>query len=913
MPLSLRRRLSLIMLLAPALVAVVTVMLVAFMMVLYAGETERQQQHLQSEMDRAADHLAAMLRVPMARRDEAQLRRQLEIGLVGSDLLAIEATMAGQRHIVRRGADGIEATTQEPPFADVLPEAARQVQHEGERVGEVRVVGSTAQMQQDLAAWRGSAIRLIVALDLALLLCTGAVLWGFLLWPVRTLQQYAAAVQAGARPAPPLGARFVGDLRDLRDSMAGMVAMLDSRYTALQDSRERLQLAARAANVGVWELDLETEALIGDAAVSSMFGLGPGPYKGSLSAWRQRRPADQVKRMDEALQAAVSRDIPYRFEPVVELPGGGHRNIRNLGTVVRDANGRAQRVVGVSVDITEQRRAEDEIRSLNAALEQRVEARTAQLSMVVDELGRARDAAESATRAKSEFLANMSHEIRTPMNAVLGMTGLALRGELPARQRVYIEKAHAAARSLLGVLNDVLDFSKIEAGHLDMERRVFALKDVLDHVQSVVALPAQAKGLGLRVDMASGLPLLLIGDALRLEQVLVNLCSNAVKFTAQGEVGVRVEQVPVTTDGGRVTLRFAVHDTGIGIAASQQAGLFQAFNQLDSSTTRLHGGTGLGLAICSRLVELMGGEIGVDSAPGQGSTFHFTACFDLPAVGAHPVEAATDPAHRADDAEAVAALRGRHVLLVEDNELNQIVAAELLRDTCGMVVTVAASGADALSVLADPDRPRPELVLMDVQMPGVDGYEVTRRIRAQVAGANLPIIAMTAHALLRDRERCLAAGMDDFISKPFDPAELFRILTRHLPRHPGEEPAPPPPAAVAREAVSLQQGLDRCLGRVDIYRKIATRFVDTQASVASQMTAQLDAGLHSDAARMAHSLVSSAGTLGAERLSGLARRLQQSLDAGDLAQARSDLATLAQEQHLVVASLQAYLVQGLSG
>jgi signal transduction histidine kinase/ActR/RegA family two-component response regulator len=418
-----------------------------------------------------------------------------------------------------------------------------------------------------------------------------------------------------------------------------------------------------------------------------------------------------------------------------------------------------------------------EFRPLAVEFNRMIDARNA-----VESSRRAQAAAEAANHAKSEFLAHMSHEIRTPMNAILGLTDLTLRSQLTPQQRRYLSQAQTAASSLLGIINDILDFSKIEAGKLELEARDFPLESVLERVRNIVGFNAHDKGLQLVTCVNAGVPPVLVGDALRLQQVLVNLCGNAVKFTESGEVTMVVEKLGTTPDQ-RAELRFSVRDTGPGMTAQQVAALFTPFTQGDASTTREFGGTGLGLAIAKQLVELMGGDIGVRSTPDQGSEFYFTVAF---AAGANDARSQHAPAQPARTAAALAAetwavngvptaLAGARILLVEDNELNRIVANDLLTHVAGAEIEIATNGQEALERIAEATF---DLVLMDVQMPLMDGYEATMRIRQNPSLRSLPIVAMTAHAMQSDRERCIAVGMNAYVTKPFDPMELFAVLAQ---------------------------------------------------------------------------------------------------------------------------------------
>ncbi|MBJ6724551.1 PAS domain S-box protein [Geomesophilobacter sediminis] len=552
-------------------------------------------------------------------------------------------------------------------------------------------------------------------------------------------------------------------------------------------------------------------------------------------------------------------------------------------TPLTNMAGEITHFVAVKEDITDKRKAEEEL----------IEAKSA---------------AEAATRAKSAFLANMSHEIRTPMNGVLGLLFLLQQTDLTRQQRDYLVKAQSVSRLLLRIINDILDFSKAEAGKLSVEKAPFHLEKVLDDLESVAATLIQDKPVRFSVASDPKVPCFLIGDALRLSQILLNMTNNAIKFTEEGAVQVRVELVEER--GDEVELRFSVSDTGIGMNPEQQIQLFKAFSQADSSTTRKYGGTGLGLAISKQLIEMMGGKIRVESEEGKGSTFSFEIPLRRQSAAEVAAVSGGELGGGTGEAPEVEELKGVRILLVEDNRLNQEVALEILT-TRDVEVELAQNGAEAVEMVTNSGK-RYDAVLMDVNMPVMDGLEATRRIRRDERFRLLPIIAMTASVLPQERYLCLEAGMNDQVNKPIDVAGLFSVLRRWIGPHAKmpEPPAEPPAPAAAEESlpdhlpgINLKHAL-KILGSEPLLKRLLISFRSENLETLQTVKEALEHGNRELARRLVHTVKGSGGNLGALELQATAAELEQAVTKGERTAVAVQLAAFEAALQQVFASIE---------
>ncbi len=558
------------------------------------------------------------------------------------------------------------------------------------------------------------------------------------------------------------------ELENLRHHLQELV---DARTTELAELAESLRSAnieqsaiLDAATVGIGLVRNRVLQRCNRKA-EEIFGAEPGYFNGKQTRLWYASDEDYAKGGPEVYAQIMRGETHAREQQLRRLDG--RLFWARITARALEVDHPEKGMVGVLEDITQERETMDALRQ-------------------------AKEAAESAAKAKSQFLANMSHEIRTPMNAVIGLSQLVLRTELSPQQRDYLEKINDASEHLMSIINDILDISKIEAGKVDIDHSAFDLGKVLVNTCAQLVDKANSKSLEMIVDVAPDVPLHLMGDARRIGQILLNYGANAVKFTDTGSVTIVVRRQE-GGDGAPPLLYCAVRDTGIGLSQAQQAGLFQSFQQGDSSTTRKYGGTGLGLAISKSLAERMGGAVGVQSAPGQGSTFWFTVPLHVNAAApASPLppdlqgriqgqltrtESADEPAMAPESGLPLPAAAGSRILVVEDTAINRMLMDEILTQA-GMVVEFAEDGQVAVAQV----QTRPyDLVLMDMQMPVMDGIAATVAIRQLPGMGQLPIIAMTANAMAADCERCLASGMNDYISKPIMLDDLWVVLGRWLP------------------------------------------------------------------------------------------------------------------------------------
>jgi PAS domain S-box-containing protein len=666
-----------------------------------------------------------------------------------------------------------------------------------------------------------------------------------------------------------VGGLAIVNRRQARQATAA-IAEKERSKQLLEESDLRFRVLTRATNEAVRDWNIDSDTVWWNRNVQTLFGYTEEAIGLANDWWTENVHADDRGNVMASLQARVrsNQDFwssEYRFRRA----DGSYADILDRGYILRDHEGHAVRMIASMMDMTKRKREM--------------------------ELARARDAALESARLKSQFLANMSHEIRTPMNSIIGMTDILLHTELTGEQQEFVEVVRMSGESLLTIINDILDFSKIEAGKLKFEMLDFELRTTVDEVSAMVVEQTRAKNLRLCTTIDAAVPETVRGDPGRLRQVLTNLVSNAIKFTPQGDVHVRATKE--SEDDAHVMLRFEVTDTGIGVPEEARACLFQPFSQVDASTTRKYGGTGLGLAICKQLVNLMGGTIGCDSISGKGSTFWFTVQFEKPGEMPHFIKTTAEA-----DSQTILPLRLRktesarrriRILIAEDNAFNQKVVLHQVREM-GFGADAVANGIEALQAL----RTIPyDLVLMDCQMAEMDGYACAAEIRRQEDGAlHIPIIAMTAHVMKEDRDKCLAAGMDDFLSKPVRVAHLERVLTQWLAGSATTARVlPSNQSEVLAGAARQFEGHSSSLPvNLDIFRELAgndtshekeleERYIRQTSEQIAKLRGAIAAGAAPEIKRIAHSATGSSAMCGMNPMVALLRKLESMGHTGQLA------------------------------
>jgi PAS domain S-box-containing protein len=645
----------------------------------------------------------------------------------------------------------------------------------------------------------------------------------------------------------------------------------------LIEANERFAVAAEAASLGFWDLDIEERSVRWDDQMFRLFGVDRTD-EGSLGFRFKHVHIDDQMRVDGEIRDAIEGMRSFDSEYRIVRPDGRVRHVKSAATLKRDPAGPGGRLIGVSFDITDRKEAQQELEY-------------------------ARDAAEAANRTKSDFLAVMSHEIRTPMNGIMGMNALLLDTALTPRQRKMGETIRHSADSLLTIIDDILDISKLEAGKFDLEKIGFNLDSVLKGAIDLLAPRAEEKNLSFSADMTAISRRALYGDPTRLRQIVLNLLANAIKFTEHGDITITVATTDAVEGGSRT--RFEVRDTGPGVDDETKRRLFKPFEQADGSITRRFGGTGLGLSICKKLVELMGGEIGIADRPGGGSVFWFEVV--LP----HAAPGFDDRSEKSaeGDRRSTAVHSGR-ILLAEDNDVNVEVATMIL-EGAGYVVDVAVDGMRAVEAF---NRNSYDLVLMDVQMPKLDGLSAARQIRAsERGGKRLPIIAMTANAMKEDRRRCLDAGMDDYLSKPLKPALLIETVNRWIDRSTAPPTSLPDTNAIEALPILDMKAIDELTSilpakRILPFLRLCLLRADEETAALARLnrTSALD-----EIRNEAHKLLANAGTFGARQVQELASRLQTACIEGDKPSAETLIDQIAVAHAKASAALRATLASGI--
>ena len=755
---------------------------------------------------------------------------------------------------------------------DAAPASIRDTYSEayGYKLGDLRGVLSIKipmARQQEMAwtLWRNEMVVNLAGFT-ALFFVLGFLINRLVTRRLARLEVTAGALAAGdySQRSRQNGSDEVSSLARAIDQMAEAVQVRDGE---LLEREKKLSVILAAAPVGVG-VSVDRVIIEANDTLCKLLNYSREQMKGlsSRDLYESQVEAERVRRLRDAQFAVkglcvVETRWRTREGRVLDI-------LLSLSPLV--PGDLAKGTVFAVLDIADRKKYEQQLEESQAQLETQVAQRTADLSAALE-------AARVADQAKDAFLANVSHELRTPLNAVIGLSSLARRTSTEPEQQDQLNKVIGAGKTLASLINDLLDLSKIVAGRMELESTTFSLRSVVHRCNSVISYRAAEKGLKLLEQIDEAVPDALVGDPLRFEQILLNLLSNAVKFTTAGQVEIRIGLQPAA--GKEIGLKIEVEDSGVGMSDVQIGQLFQPFTQADPSMSRKYGGTGLGLAICKNLVEMMGGEISVRSSAGQGSTFCVSLCFD-------PGNAEDVAALEAPGSEELLRYRDVNILVVDDQPLNREIVEALLK-LVGIRSRMVADGQAALDVLEESGPDAFDLVLMDIQMPVMDGLTATRLLRSRKGFEAIPIIAMTAHTMTHEKEQSAAAGMNDHIGKPFDNAGFYRTLARWIAqaKHLGSIDAHLPVTFVAADLAALSgidcaAGLSRLAGNEARYRHWLSTFVDEGPASVVQIRQALAAGNQEGAKHLAHALKGRVGMLGMDVVHVVATRVEAALKSG---------------------------------
>jgi PAS domain S-box-containing protein len=721
---------SIALLVSVALTAIVSAVLLVFAAYSYSNESDKRWQELQRVLNVSADQLALGVALPAWNLDENQVLSIMRASMNQRDLHAIVMYASGSKRafVVQRGAgDKLEIGRPLETTPEMLV-AQRPIVVDGTTIGTIKVFVTPAYLQQDLREQRHDDMLAILLLAAVLVTSVYGLLWFLILRPLKAVGQYVTG-------DTPQKAWFFGELRTLKESIHKMWELLDSRYRAMRESEERLSVATRAARIGIWDWDVHHDELAQDDEIMRQYGLKTRLGGGNYKAWLERVVPEDRERARAEVAAALKGERDFSLQFRIRRPDGALRHLRSMARSFRDETGKVVRMVGVSIDVTEATESEQELRRHRSHLEELVAERTEALSVAVAE-------AKSASRAKSVFLSAMSHELHAPLNSVIGFSRLmAHSATMSAEERRNMAIIHSSGQQLLTLINDILELSRIEAGEVGLHREAVDVAQLLRDVSDMVGERAASAGVALKLECLAPARAMML-DGAKLRHVLLNLTANALKVERAGSVTLALRSTALP--GGRHGLSFAVRLAPDVMAET----------------------SGLGLAISRQYVHLMGGELEVNASPGQGTQFHFT-------IETSEAVAGEVPAHLPRLAPRD---QGRRLLVVDAGADSRHLLRSLLAPA-GFDVHETSDGAEALDAIA---KLQPELVLLEWRLPGFDGLELTRRLRADQSLAQPRVVLMASPAVSDGRQQGLAAGADEVLSKPVEQGKLFRVLQQQM-------------------------------------------------------------------------------------------------------------------------------------